>query len=447
MNSKFYQWLNQKFGQKKIAIIGLGVEGQNTLKHFKSAGLNVVSVGDKFQKEIDESLKGYWGDNWLDAVEGVDFVIRSPGINPSLEALKAFEAGVTLLGQIDLSIEFAPDKIVGITGTLGKGSSISILANILEGAQKNYFIGGNFGIPAFDVCLEDPDFYLLELSSFQTTSLIRSPKYCGLLQITSEHLDWHSDTLDYQEAKGKLVQFQSENDSLIYHGNYEATKRLSGYSKAKKIDLSDSQSDVFLQGSTLTVKTEVINFEDCQGLGVYQMQNRALACAIALELGVEIKDIVEGAKSWTGLPLRMEVVAKSSRVTFVNDSYATRPEATLGAVSSLNKPFSLVLGGSEKNADFTELSAALSKNNFLKKVVLIGATQERLAQSLTENKVPFVLTSLDNEVKSYFETALSFLLNEDEAVFLFSPACASFGLFENYKQRGAVFTEWAKSKV
>ncbi len=443
--TEFHQWLKKRLTGKKVAVLGMGIEGLSSFNHLLKSGVEVYRVGDQRKTGLNfPEEKCYWGDRWLEAIQGADVVIRSPGIHPNRLREYAGDLNFELSGQIDLMLEFAKAKVIGVTGTLGKGSTVSILSHLFEAAGISYGLGGNFGVPAWDLTEEKRDWYVLELSSFQLYTLKTSPHFAGLLQITSEHLDWHVNTLDYQNSKGNLVKNQESGDFCFYLGNFEGTARLASASKAKKVNLHLPDQRVLLNGDLLSVDGVEICPEDCLGLGRYQMQNRAVAAAIALEIGVEVPVVVEGCKSWPGLPLRMEQVGQKEELIFVNDSYATRPEATLGAVNSMSYPFSLILGGSEKNADFAPLAKSLAENKLLKGVVLIGQTRERLALTLEELNVPMVFGESAEEAFASAEKLLDF---RGKRALLFSPACASFGMFQNYKHRGEVFNEWVRKRM
>ena len=194
-----------------------------------------------------------------------------------------------------------------------------------------------------------------------------------------------------------------------------------------------------IEGATLAIDSEKLYLADCKVRGIYQLENMAAATLACKALGIKVADAFEALKSYETLPFRMEFKGEKNGIEFFNDSYATRPDATIAATASMTRPFALILGGSEKNADFTELSNILVKERpNLKRIALIVATAERMLESLTQAG----LESAGIEAKIFptLEEAFadSLAIGKGGTVIM-SPACASFGLFKNYKVRGQVF--------
>jgi len=341
--------------------------------------------------------------------------------------------GAVLTSQIELFFEimqrdYPHIKIIGVTGTLGKGSCVSMIAHCLEALGVPHKIGGNFGVPALDLLpLQDKNtVVILELSSFQLMTLGTSPHIGVILQTTSEHLDWHASVEQYRDAKANIVRWQKRHDFCIYNASSEGATQIAMLSSGIKKPFDSLK----------------IPIEECKVIGAHQLQNMA-AAMLALEcFGMDANVCLKALKLYEGLPLRLQNLGtktyKNKTLDFYNDSYSTRPEATIAAAKAMSKPFMLILGGSEKHADFTELSKELAKNNLLKGIALIGDTANRMQKSLqTEdcNANAEIFETLDAAFQWCLETA------EDKGAILLSPACASFGLFSNYKERGEKFTQ------
>jgi UDP-N-acetylmuramoylalanine--D-glutamate ligase len=266
----------------------------------------------------------------------------------------------------------------------------------------------------------------LELSSFQLMTLGVSPHIGVVLQTTSEHLDWHTSVEQYRDAKANLVRWQKRNDFCIYNAASEGALQIANQSGAIKKPFDTLQ----------------VPMEEYKVIGAHQLQNMA-AATLALEcLGIDAALCLNALKSYEGLPLRLQNIGtktfKNKTLTFYNDSYSTRPEATIAAVKAMSKSFTLILGGSEKHADFTELAKELAKNELLKGVALIGGTSERMLKFLQNENCKAGMQIFEN-LPAAFEWCCE--TTEDNGVVLLSPACASFGLFANYKERGEKFTE------
>ena len=413
--------------KQPIGILGFGVEGQSTLKFLQENGVKDIEIFD--QKN---------GENYLENLEKCKTIIRSAGVYPlQKEILNAQLKGAELTSQIELFFDIMQSdyphvKIIGATGTLGKGTCVSMIAHCLEALNVPHAIGGNYGIPALDLLayknllLNKNAVIVLELSSFQLMTLGVSPHIGVVLQTTSEHLDWHASLEQYRDAKANLVRWQKRNDYCIYCAKSEGAAQIANQSGGIKKPFDALP----------------ISIEEFKVKGAHQLQNMA-AAALTLECaGMDALACINALKTYEGLPLRLQNIGsktfKNKTLDFYNDSYSTRPEATIAAAKAMDKPFALILGGSEKNADFTEMSQTLAKNNLLKGIALIGATAERMQKSL-QNESCKVKVEIFENLAMAFEWCLENA--PDNGAVLLSPACASFGLFANYKERGEKFNE------
>jgi len=413
--------------KEPIGILGFGAEGQSTLKFLQAKDIKEIEIFDKKN-----------GENYLDNLSDCKTIVRSAGVYPlQKEILNAQLKGAELTSQIELFFDIMQHQyphvqIIGVTGTLGKGSCVSMIAHCLEALNVPHAIGGNFGVPALDL-LEHKNLLVntnaviaLELSSFQLMTLGASPHIGVVLQTTSEHLDWHTSVEQYRDAKANLVRWQKRNDYCIYNAASEGSMQIAMQSSAIKKSYDSLP----------------VSIEEFKVKGAHQLQNMA-AATLALEcLGLDASVCINILKTYEGLPLRLQNIGtktiKNKTIAFYNDSYSTRPEATIAAAAAMNQPFTLILGGSEKNADFSELSKSLAKNNLLKGIALIGATAQRMFKSLQNENCKASMQIFEN-MENAFEWCLE--NTENNGAVLLSPACASFGLFANYKERGEKFNQ------
>jgi UDP-N-acetylmuramoylalanine--D-glutamate ligase len=413
--------------KQPVGILGYGTEGKSTQKFLQERGLENTLVFDK-----------KYGENYLENLPECKTIVRSAGVYPlQKEILNAQMRGALLTSQIELFFEimqrdYPHIQIIGVTGTLGKGSCVSMIAHCLKSLNIPHSIGGNFGIPALDL-LQHKDLLsnknaiiILELSSFQLMTLGTSPHIGVVLQTTSEHLDWHASVEQYRDAKANLVRWQKRNDYCIYNATSEGSAQIAMQGGGIKKPFGSLQ----------------IPLEECKVIGEHQLQNMA-AAVLALEcLGMDANACIDALKLYEGLPLRLQNIGaktyKNKTIAFYNDSYSTRPEATIAAAKAMSKPFTLILGGSEKHADFSELSKELAKNELLKGIALIGNTAERMLRAL-QNENCKAKTEIFENLDGAFQWCLE--TTENEGAVLLSPACASFGLFNNYKERGEKFTQ------
>ena len=444
-----------------VGILGFGVEGQSTLRYLFREGVKDIVVMDKNPVNLPEvpagvNVKVSSGENYLDGLKDCVTVVRSAGVYPMSQELFKFQMnGGLMTSQIQLFLEQTRSaKVVGVTGTLGKGSTVSMISHILDKCGKSNAIGGNFGVPALDL-LEDetPErISILELSSFQLMTLSVSPDVGVVLRVSTEHLDWHKTVEEYRDAKANLVRWQKREGACVYLKDAAPTAKIASESPAKTkyaVSLADGPSagdgDAVIEGATLTIGNDKLELADCKVRGIYQLENMAAATLAVKALGIKVADAFEALKSYEPLPFRMEFKGEKNGIEFYNDSYATRPDATIAATASMKRPFALILGGSEKNADFTELSEILVKQRpNLKRVALIGATAERMLADLKKAGVDEA--GIKTAIFPTLEDAFADSLNIGEGgTVIMSPACASFGLFKNYKVRGQVFDKLVES--
>ncbi|MCQ2091547.1 MAG: UDP-N-acetylmuramoyl-L-alanine--D-glutamate ligase [Fibrobacter sp.] len=443
-----------------VGILGFGVEGQSTLRYLFREGVKDIVVMDKNPVNLPEvpagvNVKVCSGENYLEGLKDCVTVVRSAGVYPMSQELFKFQMnGGMMTSQIQLFLEQTKsNKTVGVTGTLGKGSTVSMISHILDKCGKANIIGGNFGVPALDLLEDDSAdrISILELSSFQLMTLSVSPDVGVVLRVSTEHLDWHQSVEEYRDAKANLVRWQKNAGTCIYLKDAAPSAKIAGESPAKSklsVSVADGENgsndgNAVIEGSTLTIGNDKLFLSDCKVRGIYQLENMAAATLACTALGIKVADAFEALKSYETLPFRMEFKGEKNGIEFYNDSYATRPDATIAATGSMKRPFALILGGSEKNADFTELSEILVKDRpNLKRVALIGATAERMLEDLKKAGVDAagIKTAIFPTLEEAFADSLA--IGEGGTVIM-SPACASFGLFKNYKVRGQVFDKLA----
>lgn len=427
-----------------IGILGFGVEGESTFRYLVREGAKSIVILDKKNVNLSEipsgvSVKISSGEGYLDALKDCSIVVRSAGVYPMLPELLKFQMnGGNLTSQAEIFFENFKGVTVGVTGTLGKGSCVSMIRHILESVKIPCKLGGNFGVPMLDLLGENAGEFvaILELSSFQLMTLGISPRVGVVLKVSTEHLDWHKSVEEYRDAKANLVRWQKRSDSCVFMNEAEPSRRIAECSQAQKFSFGYSEgSTAKISGGTLAIGSETLSIADCKIRGIYQLENMAAAALATRSLGVNVKDAFNALKSYETLPLRMEFRGEIAGIEFYNDSYATRPDATIAAVKSMTRPFSLILGGSEKHADFTEMFQEMKALDKLTKIEFIGATADRMkacAESVGISVPMQIFPTLDTA----FESAVK--IGRGGSVLL-SPACASFGLFKNYKERGAVF--------
>lgn len=428
--------ISEKYKGKKIAILGYGVEGQATHEYLLKHGLKADVLDEQNASD------------YLQKVAGYEIVFKTPGISPLRpELVAAKRAGTIFTSQIEEFFDLCPGKIIGITGTKGKGTTSTLIHDILTEAGEDVYLGGNIGVPAISFLddIHSDSWVVLELSSFQLQTLKKSPHIAVVLNITSEHLDYHQDTEEYREAKSSLVRHQNESDFAVINDDYEVPRNFAKLTPATKYFFSrghktegcyvDDKDRVILsvEGEVATIA----NFSELKLRGRHNLENVAAATLASYLAGAEPKTISRVVKNFRGLEHRLELVREVDGIKYYNDSFSTVPETAIAALDSFVEPIVLIAGGSDKKSDYTELGKKIATSN-IRALILIGDMAENIEASIpgvVPDEVVLGLTKMDEMVAKAAELA------KPGDVVLLSPACASFGLFENYKDRGYQFKD------
>jgi UDP-N-acetylmuramoylalanine--D-glutamate ligase len=445
----------------KIAILGFGREGQSLLKFLQGRGVPQKKFGiDAKNSELwvlDENRniqtpKGVHrqvGPRYLKDLERFDVIFRSPGIPYLLPQLqRARRADVTISSPTKLFFELCPTKnIVGVTGTKGKGTTSTLIYRILKAAGKKAFLAGNIGKPALDLLpkLDRRSWVVLELSSFQLIDLDRSPHIGVALMVTSEHLDWHKTTREYVAAKANIVRFQSAKDFAVLAEDYSRSMSYARKTRAAVFTFS-KRSEVrkgtgVKNGSFLfsggKKKEKVCDVHELRIPGTHNFENAGAAITVAKIVGIGNTTIAKAIRSFKGLKHRLEFVAKVRGVRYYNDSYATTPETAEVAIAAFDTPKILILGGASKGSDFKKLGYTISRSKSIRAIIGIGAEWPRIKTHIRNPKLQVIegCKNMHEIVRAANKVAAP------GDVVLLSPACASFGMFENYTERGKQFKE------
>ncbi len=434
--------------QGPIAVLGLGVEGRSTLALLRHWGLGpLIALDDKACEAMD-GVDWRTGPSAAAGAPEARTVFRSAGVRPDDPRLEqARRAGALVTSQAEAALAVAGrDRLIGITGTLGKGTACTLLRNMLIASGKPVSLAGNIGLPALEAAarLAPEDMLLLELSSFQLSSFTASPRYAAALRTTSEHLDWHRSQREYWDHKGNLVRHQAAGDLCVHHADSPGGRHIGSLGHGRKLAYGTEDRCAAQVSSSWVTWPEFGLRIDADGFGLagrFNLENLAAAGTLALALGCPAEAVANAARDFRGLPHRFEPLGEVRGRQYINDSYATRPEACQAAVAATApKPTGLILGGSEKFADFSELARSLATASHLRAIALIGATAERLGGDLEKAWSAAGRKDRIWAQREGLEAALEWLEREVESgAVLLSPACASFGLFSDYKQRGEAF--------
>jgi len=423
----------EELKNKKILIVGNGVEGKAVLKYLKQSLPNsIIDIVD--QKD---------GENYLDKQKEYNIAIKSPGVRKELIKIPYTTATNIFLAN-------GKGKVIGITGTKGKSTTTTLIYKMLKQQGLDAYLGGNIGQSPLDFIenLSDNSWTVLEMSSYQLSDLKKSPHIAVVLMITSEHLDYHKTQEAYIDAKRNILKFQSESDFAVINKDYPASHESDIHTSAKIFRVSRERevgNGCFVDGQNIWLsrngqKEKIIEIEKIKLLGKHNLENASAASCAAILAGVSLKNIAKVLQEFGGLEHRLEFVGTKNEVSFYNDSLATVPEATIEAMEALPDTETLIAGGHDRGLDYSGLAQYLIKGQ-LKTLILFPPTGARIWEEIVK------ITSEGSRPEKFdvktMEQAVRIAAAETTPgkIVLLSPASASFGIFKDYKDRGNQFKE------
>ena len=429
---------------KKVVIIGLGMTGLSCVDFFMARGVTprvmdtrVASAGlDKLPEAVERYVGGL-NEDWLLTA---DLIVASPGIalaHPSLSA--AADAGVEIVGDIELFCREAQAPIIAITGSNGKSTVTSLVGEMAKAAGLNVGVGGNIGLPALMLLDPERELYVLELSSFQleTTSSLRAAA-ATILNVTEDHMDRYP--LGLQQYRAAKLRVYENARACIVNADDALTMPVRG-ADDRCISFGVDVGDYHLnrqQGETwLRVKGEkVLNVKEMKISGQHNYSNALAALALADAAGLPRASSLKALTTFTGLAHRFQLVLEHNGVRWINDSKATNVGSTEAALNGLHLDGTLylLLGGDGKSADFTPLSRYLTGDNV--RLYCFGRDGAQLAALR-----PDVAVQTETMEQAMRQIAPQVVAGD---MVLLSPACASLDQFKNFEQRGDIFARLAK---
>ena len=447
----------------KVAILGYGEQGKSAYEYWAKAGNEVTICDEKIPSDYPKDAKTKFGADYILDLQEFELIVRSPGIHPQV----IFEANPEhpeikdrITTNTNEFFKVCPTKkIIGVTGTKGKGTTSTLITKLLEAAGQKVHLGGNIGTPPLEMLKSNiarEDWVVLELANFQTIDLKYSPPIAVCLMITEEHLNWHKDMLEYIESKQTLFAHQTHQNYAIYNARNEYSEQIVTPSPAFKIGYdvppeaqeAEETRGVYVDGEKIIAYGDhVCDIGDVGLLGRHNLENVCAAISATWELiGRNKKIVKEVVKNFSGLPHRLEFVQKINDVWYIDDSFGTTPETAIVAMQAINKPKVMISGGSEKGTDYQEMVQAMMNNN-VKHVVAIGQTGPKIASLISEldqtKKIQVSQLTMESSMDDIIKTAKQYADKGD--VVLLSTGCASFGMFANYKERGEKFKQAVKA--
>ena len=383
--------------------------------------------------------------------DSLDLVVLSPGVPTDLPLVKSFyEQGLPVWGEVELAYRVGDGEVLAITGTNGKTTTTALLGKIMQDARESVFVVGNIGTPYTSKALEmkPNSVTVAEISSFQLETIDEfAPKVSAILNITEDHLNRHHTMEEYIRVKELITENQGTEDVCVL--NYEdevlrefgkhLTPRVVYFSSGRKLD-----EGIYLDGNKIILKDgekeiEVVKTEDLKLLGKHNFENVMAAVAMAYYDGVSLDSIRKSICEFTAVAHRIEYVTEKKGVVYYNDSKGTNPDAAIKGIQAMNRPTLLIGGGYDKQSGYDEWIEAFDGK--VRYLVLIGQTKEKIKEAAEKHGFHDIILceDLKEAVKVCEEKA-----QPGDAVLL-SPACASWGQFDNYEQRGDMFKEYVRN--
>jgi len=444
-----------EYNGKKALVCGMARSGIAAAKLLNRLGARVTLQDMKKREEISadvlalegEGIVLYTGANPDEIACAQDLIVLSPGIPCDLPFIAAAaEAGIEVISEVELAYRLTPCPITAITGTNGKTTTTTLTGEIMKTAYSGTAVVGNIGIPYSEEVerLTEKDWVVAEISSFQMEKAKEfHPHISAVLNITPDHLNRHKTMDVYIAMKERVFAKQTAADFCILNHGDETCRKMADKTAAKVFFFDSSETlaeGIYLDGDAIevrwgTINETLIHVDELQILGVHNYENVMAAAAMGICAGIALDTIRTVLKGFAGVAHRIEYVATVDGVDYYNDSKGTNVDASIRAVLAMKKPIVLIGGGYDKGSSFDEWTKLFPGR--VKHLVLIGVTAPKVRASA--EKFGFTAIS-DCET---FEEAVALCREkaEDGDCVLLSPACASWGMFDNYEQRGDMFKE------
>jgi UDP-N-acetylmuramoylalanine--D-glutamate ligase len=440
---------------KRVLVVGLGKSGLAAALFLRDRGARVTvsdtrsaaALGDQIPALLEAGIMVEAGGHGLLTFRRQDLIVVSPGVPlETPEVKQAAQLGLTVIGELELASRFLMGEIVAITGSNGKTTTTTLLGQIFADAGFRTQVGGNIGLPVIDLIAESsPETWnVLEVSSFQLeTTIDFRPKIALVLNITPDHLDRHKTFERYAAAKARITVCQGSNDYLVLNAEDKATQMIAAKTKAQIYwfsALRQIKQGAFVHGESIFFLAHeggrpepVLPVAEITLKGAHNVENVLAAVCAARLAGISNEVIRATVASFHAVEHRLELVKTVAGVEYYNDSKATNVDATMKAVASFPRGIHLILGGKDKDSDYTLLAPLLRER--VTAVYTIGSAAEKIEQQLAGVVKMVSAETLSEAVKLAAKTS------ESGDIVLLAPACSSFDQFENYEHRGQAFRE------
>jgi len=440
---------------KRVLVVGLGKSGMAAALFLKARGARVTvsdtrsaaALAHEIPALLEAGIMVESGGHGLLTFRRQGLIVVSPGVPlETPEVAQAAALGMPVMGELELAARFLQGEVVAITGSNGKTTTTTLVGKIFADAGLPTLVGGNIGLPVIELVGEAKaeTWNVLEVSSFQleTVSEFR-PKIAAVLNITPDHLDRHKTFANYAAAKTKITAQQTRDDFLVLNADDKAAQMVAATTKAQIFwfsSLRQIKQGAFVHGESVLFlakesgKAEpVLPVAEIALKGAHNVENVLAAVCVARLAGISAESIRNSVRGFRAVEHRLELVGTVAGVEFYNDSKATNVDAAMKAVASFAGGIHLILGGKDKDSDYTLLGRLVRER--VKVVYTVGSAAEKIERQLAGMAKIESAGTIGRAVTLAAEAALP------GDVVLLAPACASFDQFENYEHRGRVFRE------
>lgn len=452
--------INDYFEQltgKRVAVLGIGISNRPLIRMLLDRGIPVTACDRTPREKLDQEVLELeaagaelrLGENYLDGLTA-DVVFRTPGMHPAIPILNHLrKQGAKITSEMEVFFEVCPCPILGVTGSDGKTTTTTLIAEILKHAGHKVWIGGNIGSPLLPLAeqMNEQDLAVVELSSFQLMSMERSPHVAVITNLAPNHLDVHRDMAEYICAKENLYRHQKAEDRVVLNLDNTITASFAEKAKGKVIWFSRQKKPTkgaWFDGKTVFFDGRpVMDKESILIPGLHNIENY-MAALCAVEEYADFEDVVAVAKSFAGVEHRIELVRTLDGVRFYNDSIASSPSRTIAGLHSFGQKVILIAGGYDKQIPFDTLGPEILEH--VKRLILCGATAEKIQHAVQlapgYEASCLEITIVDN-LRQAVQDARDHAVPGD--IVTLSPACASFDQFKNFMLRGKAYKEFVQA--
>jgi len=437
-----------EYQDKKVLVLGLARSGVAAMELLKAKGADVAGADENREISLPGRLESRdirLGPFREYLLEGCDEVILSPGIpvsSPIVEEARG--RGIPVISELELGCRFVPGEIIAITGTNGKSTTVSMIEAVLKRGGLNAIAAGNIGKPVCSVVSEkgEEGILVLEVSSFQLETISSfSPRVAGILNMTPDHLDRYTSLEDYYGAKERIVLNCGEESAFVFNAGDSRCVSVAERFPGRLIPFSSGgelKDGTVLLGEEIVIMEEgevrerIMNVSELKVTGTHNIENALAAVAAVSEFGVKGWVCRDGLSGFEGLKHRMEKVATLNGVDYYNDSKATNVEGTVMSLKGMPAPVTLIAGGLDKGSDYSKLLSVSAK---IGNIVLIGEAADLIEEAVSGVIPVYRADSMDSAVR------LGRQLSEPGTAVILSPACASFDMYRDFRERGRKFRE------